>query len=646
MSENNAQQSQNTSDILQVRRDKLAALQEQGCDPFEVTVYDRTAYAKDIIENFDENEEKTVSVAGRIMSKRGKGKVAFIDIHDRSGKIQIFAKIDDLGEDVYKGLLKWDIGDVIGVEGFVFKTKVGEISIHAKKVTLLSKSLLPLPEKYHGLKDTDLRYRQRYVDLIMNPEVKDTFIKRSLIIKTIREELDNRGYIEVETPILNTIPGGAAARPFITHHNTLDIDLYLRIAPELYLKRLIVGGLEKVYEIGRLFRNEGMDVKHNPEFTTIELYEAYTDYRGMMELTETLINKACLAVNGTDQIEYQGEQISLALPFRRVSMMDAVKEYTGVDFSEFIGDTERAKEVAKELHLEVKATDTWGNILNTAFEEKVEENLVQPTFIYDYPVEVSPLTKRKKGVPEIVERFELFATRRELANAYSELNDPIDQRKRFEHQLMLRDSGDDEAQMLDEDFLTSLEYGMAPTGGMGMGIDRLAMLLTDSASIRDVLLFPTMKPLDGVKKENGVSSEAAKAPEAPKAEPEKIDFSNVKIEPLFEEFVDFETFSKSDFRAVKVKECEAVPKSKKLLKFVLDDGTGTDRVILSGIHEYYEPEELVGKTCISIVNLPPRPMMGIDSCGMLISAVHEENGREGLNLLMVDDRIPAGAKLY
>lgn len=496
MSENNAQQSQNGGDLLQVRRDKLAALQEQGCDPFEVTVYDRTSCAKDVVENFEELENKTVSVAGRIMSKRGKGKVAFIDIHDRSGKIQIFAKIDDLGEDVYKGMLKWDIGDIIGVEGFVFRTRVGEISIHAQKVTLLSKSLLPLPEKYHGLKDTDLRYRQRYVDMIMNPEVKDTFIKRSVIIKTIREELDNRGYIEVETPILNTIPGGAAARPFITHHNTLDIDLYLRIAPELYLKRLIVGGMEKVYEIGRLFRNEGMDVKHNPEFTTIELYEAYTDYRGMMELTENLINKACLAVNGTDQIEYQGEQIDLSLPFKRVSMMDAVKEYTGVDFSEFIGDTEKAKEVAKELHLEVKATDTWGNILNTAFEEKVEENLVQPTFIYDYPVEVSPLTKRKKGVPEIVERFELFATRRELANAYSELNDPIDQRKRFEHQLMLRDSGDDEAQMLDEDFLTSLEYGMAPTGGMGMGIDRLAMLLTDSASIRDVLIFPTMKPLD------------------------------------------------------------------------------------------------------------------------------------------------------
>ena len=497
MSDNNTQQTANGGDLLQVRRDKLTALQEQGNDPFEITTYQRNAYAKEIIESFKDDEEpKTVSVAGRIMSKRGKGKVAFIDIHDRSGKIQIFAKIDDLGEEVYKGLLKWDIGDIIGVEGFVFRTRVGEISIHATKVTLLSKSLLPLPEKYHGLKDTDLRYRQRYVDLIMNPEVKDTFIKRSAIIRTIREELDNRGYIEVETPILNTIPGGAAARPFITHHNTLDIDLYLRIAPELYLKRLIVGGMEKVYEIGRLFRNEGMDVKHNPEFTTIELYEAYTDYHGMMELTETLINKACLAVNGTDRIEYQGEQIDLSLPFKRVSMMEAVKEYTGVDFSEFIGDTEKAKEVAKELHLEVKATDTWGNILNTAFEEKVEENLVQPTFIYDYPVEVSPLTKRKKGVPEIVERFELFATRRELANAYSELNDPIDQRKRFEHQLMLRDSGDDEAQMLDQDFLTSLEYGMAPTGGMGMGIDRLAMLLTDSASIRDVLIFPTMKPVD------------------------------------------------------------------------------------------------------------------------------------------------------
>ncbi|MBQ1389744.1 MAG: lysine--tRNA ligase [Clostridia bacterium] len=483
-------------ELLQVRRDKLEALQNSGNDPFEITIYDRTDCAKGIVESFKDDEEKNVSVAGRIMSKRGKGKVMFMDIHDRSGKIQIFAKFDDLGEDVYSALKKWDIGDIVGIKGFVFKTKMGEVSVHATSVELLSKSLLPLPDKFHGLKDTDLRYRQRYVDMIMNPEVKDVFIKRSKIIKTIREELDSQGYIEVETPILNTIPGGAAARPFITHHNTLDIDLYLRIAPELYLKRLIVGGMEKVYEIGRLFRNEGMDIKHNPEFTTIELYEAYTDYNGMMDLTEKLINKACLAVNGTDQIEYQGEQINLSLPFKRVSMIEAVKEFTGIDFGEFIGDTEKAKEYAAELGLEVKATDTWGNILNSAFEEKVEENLVQPTFIYDYPVEVSPLTKRKKGVPEIVERFELFATRRELANAYSELNDPIDQRKRFEYQLMLRESGDDEAQMLDEDFLTSLEYGMAPTGGMGMGIDRLVMLLTDSASIRDVLIFPTMKPLD------------------------------------------------------------------------------------------------------------------------------------------------------
>ena len=649
MAEQNATQNNNTqnlSEILQVRRDKLKALQDAGKDPFQVNVSDRDILASEILERFEELENKDVCIAGRIMSKRGKGKVAFIDIHDRSGKMQIFAKHDDLGEDDYKTILKYDIGDIIEVKGFVFRTKVGEISVHAKKITLLSKSLLPLPEKYHGLKDTDLRYRQRYVDLIMNPEVKDTFISRSKIIKTIRSYLDDMGYIEVETPVLNTIPGGAAARPFITHHNTLDLDLYMRIAPELYLKRLIVGGMERVYEIGRLFRNEGMDVKHNPEFTTIEIYEAYTDYNGMMDRTEQMINRACVEVNGTDQIKYQGEDIDLSLPFKRMTMIDAVKQYAGVDFGEFIGDTEKAKEVAKDLKLEVKPTDTWGNILNTAFEEYVEEQLVQPTFICDYPVEVSPLTKRKKDVPELVERFELFVTRRELANAYTELNDPIDQRQRFEYQLMLREAGDDEANMLDEDFLTALEYGMPPTGGMGMGIDRLVMLLTDSASIRDVIIFPTMKPLDGVKKENGVSSETAKAPEAPKAEPEKIDFSNVKIEPLFEEFVDFETFSKSDFRAVKVKECEAVPKSKKLLKFVLDDGTGTDRVILSGIHEYYEPEELVGKTCIAIVNLPPRPMMGIDSCGMLISAVHEENGREGLNLLMVDDRIPAGAKLY
>lgn len=649
MGEQNATQNntQNLSEILQVRRDKLKALQDAGKDPFQVNTSDRDILASEILERFEELENKDVCIAGRIMSKRGKGKVAFIDIHDRSGKMQIFAKHDDLGEDEYKTILKYDIGDIIEVKGFVFRTKVGEISVHAKKITLLSKSLLPLPEKYHGLKDTDLRYRQRYVDLIMNPEVKDTFIKRSKIIKTIRSYLDNMGYIEVETPVLNTIPGGAAARPFITHHNTLDIDLYMRIAPELYLKRLIVGGMEKVYEIGRLFRNEGMDVKHNPEFTTIEIYEAYTDYNGMMDRTEQMINRACVEVNGTDQIKYQGEDIDLSVPFKRMTMIDAVKQYAGVDFGEFIGDTEKAKEVAKELNLEVKPTDTWGNILNTAFEDYVEEQLVQPTFICDYPVEVSPLTKRKKDVPELVERFELFITRRELANAYTELNDPIDQRKRFEHQLMLREAGDDEANMLDEDFLTSLEYGMAPTGGMGMGIDRLTMLLTDSASIRDVIIFPTMKPLKDVNAGNDVVNNTPETVSNDvKAEPEKIDFSKVEIEPLFKDYVDFETFSKSDFRAVKVLACEAVPKSKKLLKFTLDDGTGENRTILSGIHAYYEPEELIGKTCIAITNLPPRPMMGIESCGMLISAVHSEEGEEKLHLLMVDDHIPAGAKLY
>ena len=649
MGEQNATQNntQNLSEILQVRRDKLKALQDAGKDPFQVNTSDRDILASEILERFEELENKDVCIAGRIMSKRGKGKVAFIDIHDRSGKMQIFAKHDDLGEDEYKTILKYDIGDIIEVKGFVFRTKVGEISVHAKKITLLSKSLLPLPEKYHGLKDTDLRYRQRYVDLIMNPEVKDTFIKRSKIIKTIRSYLDNMGYIEVETPVLNTIPGGAAARPFITHHNTLDIDLYMRIAPELYLKRLIVGGMEKVYEIGRLFRNEGMDVKHNPEFTTIEIYEAYTDYNGMMDRTEQMINRACVEVNGTDQIKYQGEDIDLSVPFNRMTMIDAVKQYAGVDFGEFIGDTEKAKEVAKELNLEVKPTDTWGNILNTAFEDYVEEQLVQPTFICDYPVEVSPLTKRKKDVPELVERFELFITRRELANAYTELNDPIDQRKRFEHQLMLREAGDDEANMLDEDFLTSLEYGMAPTGGMGMGIDRLTMLLTDSASIRDVIIFPTMKPLKDVNAGNDVVNNTPETVSNDvKAEPEKIDFSKVEIEPLFKDFVDFETFSKSDFRAVKVLACEAVPKSKKLLKFTLDDGTGENRTILSGIHAYYEPEELVGKTCIAITNLPPRPMMGIESCGMLLSAIHTEEGEEKLHLLMVDNHIPAGAKLY
>ena len=637
MGEQNNQNKNNGGDLLKVRRGKLAELQAAGNDPYMVNTSARDTLNKDISDNFEKYENQTVTIAGRIMSKRGKGKVMFMDVYDRTGKMQVFAKFDDLGEETYKGLKKWDIGDIMECTGFVFKTKMGEVSVHATGVKLLSKSLLPLPEKYHGLKDVDLRYRQREVDLIMNPEVKETFIKRGKIVSTIRNIMDSKGFVEIETPTLNTIPGGASARPFVTHHNTLDIDMYMRIATEIPLKRLIIGGMERVYEIGRIFRNEGMDPRHNPEFTTIELYQAYTDYNGMMDITEELINKSCMAVNGTEDITYGDYEISLKAPFKRITMIDAVKEQTGVDFGEFMGDTEKAKEVAKELKLEVKPTDTWGNVLAEAFDEYVEDKLIQPTFVIDYPVEISPLTKRKKDNPLLVERFEIFVAGGELANAYTELNDPIDQRGRFEHQMMLRENGDEEANMIDEDFLTAMEYGMPPTGGMGMGIDRLVMLLTNSQTIRDVIAFPTMKPVG-----------ASKSANKPVAEPkeEKIDFSKVEVEPLFKDFVDFDTFSKSDFRAVKVKECTAVPKSKKLLQFTLDDGTGTDRTILSGIHAYYEPEELVGKTLIAITNLPPRAMMGIDSCGMLLSAVHEEEGEEKLHLLMVDNHIPAGAKLY
>lgn len=637
MGEQNNQNKNNGGDLLKVRRDKLAELQAAGNDPYMVNTSARDTLNKDISDNFEKYENQTVTIAGRIMSKRGKGKVMFMDVYDRTGKMQVFAKFDDLGEETYKGLKKWDIGDIMECTGFVFKTKMGEVSVHATGVKLLSKSLLPLPEKYHGLKDVDLRYRQREVDLIMNPEVKETFIKRGKIVSTIRNIMDSKGFVEIETPTLNTIPGGASARPFVTHHNTLDIDMYMRIATEIPLKRLIIGGMERVYEIGRIFRNEGMDPRHNPEFTTIELYQAYTDYNGMMDITEELINKSCMAVNGTEDITYGDYEISLKAPFKRITMIDAVKEQTGVDFGEFMGDTEKAKEVAKELKLEVKPTDTWGNVLAEAFDEYVEDKLIQPTFVIDYPVDISPLTKRKKDNPLLVERFEIFVAGGELANAYTELNDPIDQRGRFEHQMMLRENGDEEANMIDEDFLTAMEYGMPPTGGMGMGIDRLVMLLTNSQTIRDVIAFPTMKPVG-----------ASKSANKPVAEPkeEKIDFSKVEVEPLFKDFVDFDTFSKSDFRAVKVKECTAVPKSKKLLQFTLDDGTGEDRTILSGIHAYYEPEELVGKTLIAITNLPPRAMMGIESCGMLLSAVHEEEGEEKLHLLMVDNHIPAGAKLY
>ena len=640
---NNLEQELDLNQLMIIRREKLEKLKQNNKNPFEITKFDITHTSKEIIDNYEELEGKDVTIAGRIMAKRIMGKASFCHIQDGDGKIQSYVSINDLGEESYKQFKEDDIGDIIGITGFVFKTRTGEISIHAKEVILLSKSLRPLPEKFHGLKDTDLRYRQRSVDLIMNPEVKETFKKRSLIIKEIRNMLDEKGFMEVETPILQTIPGGASARPFITHHNTLDIDMYLRIATELYLKRLIVGGFDKVYEIGRNFRNEGMDIKHNPEFTCIELYEAYTNLEGMMNITEELIRRCANKVCGTGKISYQGEKIDLEKPFRRITMIDSIKEVTGVDFNTVETD-EEAQKIAKDLNMEIDPIKTTrGDIIVQVFEEKVEETLRQPTFLYEYPIENSPLTKKCKDNPRMTQRFELFIGGREYANAYSELNDPIDQYERFLKQVQAREAGDEEANMMDDDFVQALEYGMPPTGGMGMGIDRLVMLLTDSASIRDVLLFPTMKTLNDVNKKNDVKSKAA---EEVKAEPEKIDFSKVKIEPLFEEAVDFDTFSKSDFRAVKVKECVAVPKSKKLLQFTLDDGTGTDRTILSGIHAYYEPEELVGKTLIAITNLPPRAMMGIDSCGMLLSAIHEEEGEEKLHLLMVDDHIPAGAKLY
>ena len=630
------------TEVLRVRREKLAQLVEDGKDPFQITKFDVTHHSAEIKDDFDALEGKEVVVAGRMMSKRVMGKASFCNVQDLKGGIQCYVARDAVGEDSYKDFKKFDIGDIIGVRGEVFKTKTGEISIHASAVTLLSKSLQVLPEKFHGLTNTDKRYRQRYVDLIVNPEVKDTFVKRSKIIKEIRNFLDGRGFMEVETPMLVSNAGGAAARPFETHYNALNEDVKLRISLELYLKRLIVGGLEKVYEIGRVFRNEGVDTRHNPEFTLMELYQAYTDYYGMMELTENMFRYLAEKVCGSAVITYNGVEIDLSKPFARLTMNDAIKKYAGIDFDEVKTD-EEAKALAKEHHIEYEERHTKGDIINLFFEEYCEKELIQPTFIMDHPLAISPLTKKKPSDPTKVERFELFINTWEMCNAYSELNDPIDQRERFAAQDAAFAAGDEEANHTDEDFLNALEYGMPPTGGIGYGIDRLVMLLTDSPAIRDVLLFPTMKTLGGVKSENGVSS---KEVSTPNSEPEKIDFSKVKIEPLFEEAVDFDTFSKSDFRAVKVKECVAVPKSKKLLQFTLDDGTGTDRTILSGIHSFYEPEELVGKTLIAITNLPPRAMMGIDSCGMLLSAIHEEEGEEKLHLLMVDDHIPAGAKLY
>ena len=650
MAEKNQEKQENLSQLLQIRRDKLKELQQSGNDPFQITKYDVDNTAANIKENFDALEGQEVSVAGRLMSKRGMGKVSFCDMQDKSGRIQLYARKDEMDEAEYARFKKYDIGDIVGVKGVVFRTQRGEMSVRVVTCTLLSKSLLPLPEKFHGLTSTELRYRQRYVDLIVNPEVKRNFVIRSQFIKFMRRYLDDMDYIEVETPVLNTIAGGAAARPFITHHNTLDIDMYMRIATELPLKRLIVGGMDRVYEIGRIFRNEGMDPKHNPEFTTVEMYQAYADFHDMMDIAEGILSGAAKEILGTYEVEWMGEKIDLTPGWRRLTMVDAVKEYVGIDFDAISDDAQAvAAAKAKGVELADAAEKTWGNALYACFDQKVEEQLIQPTFITMYPVEVSPLTKRSPKDPRLTERFELFICHSELANAYSELNDPIDQRQRFEKQVEQRERGDDETEMMDEDFLTALEYGLPPTGGMGMGIDRCVMLLTGADTIREVILFPTMKTLEPKRAENKAEKAAVNgsAEDATVSAPSvQIDLSKVKIEPLFADDVDFETFSKSDFRVVKIEACEAVPKSKKLLKFTLNDGTDRKRTILSGIHEYYEPEELVGKTCVAITNLPPRKMMGIDSEGMLISAVYEYDGREGLNLLMLDDSIPAGAKLY
>ena len=651
MAENNQAnapaQEQDLSEILKVRREKLAALRAEGRDPFQQTRFDVSHHAQDIKDHFDELEGTEVTVGGRLMSKRGMGKVSFCDLQDKSGRIQIYARKDEMDEEEYNRFKKYDIGDIVGVRGEVFRTQRGEMSVRAKEITLLSKSLRPLPEKFHGLQDKELRYRQRYVDLIVNPESKRNFEIRSKFVAFLRRYLDDLGFMEVETPVLSPIAGGANARPFITHHNTLDIDMYMRIATELHLKRLIVGGLERVYEVGRIFRNEGMDTKHNPEFTTCELYQAFTNLDGMMDILEGILAGAAKEILGTYRLQWLGHDIDLTPSWKRVTMADAVKEVTGADFMAIEGDNDAAVVLAKSVGVDMDGVDkTWGNALYETFDQKVEETLIQPTFITMYPVEVSPLAKRSPSDPHLTERYEMFVCGCEMGNAFTELNDPMDQYERFKAQVEKRANGDDEAEMMDEDYVMALEYGLPPTGGLGFGIDRCAMMLCGTDSIRDVILFPTMKPLDSDKKASKEVSAPAEATQTAPVVEEKIDFSNVQIEPLFADQVDFDTFSKSDFRAVKVKECEAVKKSKKLLKFVLDDGTGVDRVILSGIHDYYEPEELVGKTCIAITNLPPRPMMGIDSCGMLISAVHHENGEEKLHLLMVDPHIPAGAKLY